>query len=227
MKINIVLAYFLVNIKTLMKDKISLIWSIVLPTIFMLTNQANIHNLLDVRYYWAYIIFNSYIFGIGIHAIRQREFGTLKTFFSIKDSRWEFFWANVFTQICFIELTLIIFNLFITLTTGFSFIKMMVLSSVLLFLMLPIAFLSFIISIFEKIHVNTLSSILTMLIMICLLALGVQKPINCINPLYYASNILLIDKGMEVLIYSIISVLSIAGGCWSIKNYSAASNEVR
>lgn len=224
---NIIMAYFCVNIKTILKDKISLIWSIVFPAFFLLGNKNNIHSVLDIRYYWGYIIFNSYIFGVGIHSIRQREYGTLKTFFSIKDSRWEFFGANVLTQICFTEITFCIFNLFIFIITKLNFWEMMLLSNIMIILMLPLTFLSFIITLFKKVHVNTLNSVLMIFTTICLFGMGIRTPINALNPLYYASDLLLMDDIAGVGIYVIVSLCSIISGGWCIKNFTVFSNEIR
>lgn len=224
---NIVKAYFILNVKMLAKDKLSLLWSVLLPTFFVITNKLNVTNILDVRFYWAYIIFNSYVFGIGLHALRQKEYGTLKTFFSIKSSKWEFFLASVLTQIVFIEVSLIIFNFFIFLITGMNFIKMIILSNVLLILMMPMAFFFFNITLFNKIHVNSLSSLLMILISLSLIIMGIDTCLNILNPLFYASNILIIKTFDEIFLYILISMLCIVTGCYSIHNYSVLSNEVR
>lgn len=224
---NIIKAYFILNVKMLAKDKLSLLWSVLLPTFFVITNKLNVTNLLDLRYYWAYIIFNSYVFGIGLHALRQKEYGTLKTFFSIKFSKWEFFWASLLTQIIFIEVSLIIFNFFIFLFSGLNFIKMIILSNILLILMIPIAFFFFNITLFNKIHVNSLSSVLMILISLFLFIMGIDTHLNIINPLFYTSNLLIMETFNEKLIYILISITCILTGCYSIHNYSVLSNEVR
>ena len=67
---NQVLAFVEVNMKLLVKDKLSFIWSIVLPTVMLLTNRGNVRGYEDLRFWWVYIIVSSFLFGIGIYALQ-------------------------------------------------------------------------------------------------------------------------------------------------------------
>lgn len=224
---NIIKAYFILNLKMLAKDKLGLIWSIFLPTFFIVGNGLNLNNAIDLRYYWAYIILNSYIFGIGLHALRQKEYGTLKTFFSIKFSRWEFFVASLLTQMVFIETSLILFNWVASIFSDINFLTAMALSNILLVAMIPMAFFTFNITRLKKIHVNSLTTLITIIISVCLFMMGVDARLVFLNPLYYTANILLDCTYWDVCIYISISIVFIISGVRSICNYSILSNEVR
>lgn len=93
---NIVLAYLQLNLKMLFKDKLSFVWSITLPTFFVIYNSNQIHSVNEVGGYQIYIIFTAYIYGIVLHSINIKETGCLKVFFSIKQTKFEFFFANLY-----------------------------------------------------------------------------------------------------------------------------------
>ena len=96
-----VTSYAIFNIKMLLKDKISLLWSITLPLITFFMNHSNVTSEWDMIFWWVYIIICAYVYGIGIYALHLKEYGSLKTIFSINNSPWCFFLGNLLTQIIF------------------------------------------------------------------------------------------------------------------------------
>lgn len=221
---NIIKAYVIINLKMLLKDKLPLIWSILFPSLFIILNNNQINGVLDLRFYWTYIIVNSYIFGVGIHALTQREYGLLKTYFSIKNSRFEFFISNIFTQIIFIEACLLVVNIFCYCLMGIPFLNMFFLSNILMIMLLPIAFFSCTLTLFKKIHCHSLSSFCTILITICLFVMPYNVPLN---PLLYAANVINIKTGTEIFVYLLVSIGFVTIGLISVYQYSPISNEVR
>lgn len=224
---NVIKAYFTLNMKLLFQDKLTFVWSIILPSVFLIANKSNITSVLDLRYFWVYIIFNHYVFGVGIHSLKQKEFGTLKTFFSIKPAKWEFFIANIFTQFVFIIFSLVIFNSIASIFLKFNYLEINLKSFLLMILMIPIAFLFFGVTLFKNVHANTLSTILTILISVSLIMMGMNTNLNIFNPLLYTSNILTMQTLNQKIIYLIISIICIGIGYCSVKKYSVLSNEVR
>lgn len=224
---NVIKAYYKLNMKMLFKDKLAFIWSIFLPSIFLILNKDTIKGILDMRYFWSYVIFSSYVFGVGLHSLIQKEEGTLKTYFSIKESRIEFFIANVLTQITFCFISIFLFNLFGTMLFKMNFLLMVIYSFILIILSIPVAFLFFNITLIKNIHVNSLNTFLTIITMIFLFIMNIDTIFNLINPLLYISNILVIDSFNEILLYVGISITCVISGLYSIKSYSVISNEKR
>lgn len=224
---DIVKGYYVLNMKMLLKDKISFIWSIFLPSSIFMFNRNIFNDVLDMRFYWGYIIFSSYVFGVGLHSLRLKEQGTLKTYFSIKESRFEFFIANVLTQITFTFIAIFFFNLFCSLLVKLNIVKMIIYSIILIIASLPVAFVFFWITIIKNIHYNSINTIVTIMTTVFMFMAQIDTKINYINPLIYISNILLIDSKKNIVEYITISILCVVVGVYSIKNYSIISNEVR
>ena len=199
---NIVLAYLQLNLKMLFKDKLSFVWSITLPTFFVIYNSNQIHSVNEVGGYQIYIIFTAYIYGIVLHSINIKETGCLKVFFSIKQTKFEFFFANLLTQVIFSEIFLIVMGI-------------------------PIPFLFFSITLISKLKYQIANTLFTILITICLLTIGEDTIFNYINPLYLYIKVLYIHTIKDMIIYIVFAMVSFGVGYLSIKRYSVLSSEVR
>ena len=57
-----ILAYTILNIKSLLKDKISFIWAILLPMIMFLLNFQNIESEKDFIPWWVYMVLCAFIY---------------------------------------------------------------------------------------------------------------------------------------------------------------------
>ena len=60
---NRILAYVILNTKSLLKDKIPFIWSIMLPLIMFIFNINEIVYTEDLVFWWVYMVLCSYIYG--------------------------------------------------------------------------------------------------------------------------------------------------------------------
>ena len=223
---NQIKAYYVLNMKMLMKDKLSFIWVLFLPSMTFVCQspmQGGEHHL---RFYWAYIIFSAYVFGIGLHALNLKEQGCLKTYFSIKPTRLSFFIANLLTQMTFSFVTLLIFNFLAAQVLQVNVPPLMVSSSILIIAGIPIAFLFYGLRLFKRVHYQSLNTLMVIATSLCLLGQSVSGRMGIFNPLNYLAMIVMMTKEHFVL-YFLLSALFIAIGCYSIKKFSVMSNEVR
>ena len=79
--LNSILAYVTFNIKALLKNKISFVWSIALPLVMFWIDKDAISSEIELIYWWVYMVLCSYIYGIGLYALELRESGSLRTIF--------------------------------------------------------------------------------------------------------------------------------------------------
>lgn len=224
---HIIKAYYILNLKMLNKDKLTLFWNISIPTAFMLMNKSYIHEISDMRFYWTYTIVGAYILGIGMNALRQREAGNLRTYFSIKPARMEFFLSMVLTQVTFCLISLLCVNLIATIMFGFNLMLLMVSTFKLIILSLPLCFLSFAITLWHSMNSNTANTIASISIFIFFMLIGNNQTWDRINPVVYIGNLLMMNTLGEYVIYIVLSGLFLIIGLYSIKNYSILSVERR
>lgn len=224
---NVIKAYYILYIKILTKAKLTYVWSIILPAVMIIMSRSYGYTELDMRFYYAYIIFTSYLFGVGLHIIEVRQGGGLKVFFSIREARYEFFIAMVLTQITYSITCICILNLMVVLLYKLNFLILSLEMVIMVLGALPAAFASCALSLFKKIRYENANTLATILIMICAFSVGSPSKWNILNPLYLTSNIILINSWKNLIAYISVSAAAILLGLISIRNYSVMSYEVR
>ena len=108
--LNKIFAYVTINVKSLLKDKIPFLWSVLLPLVMFYIDKDRLAKEGNLIYWWVYMILCSYIYGIGLYALEMKENGCLKTYFSINNSSVDFFIGNLLTQIVFCFVSIGIFD---------------------------------------------------------------------------------------------------------------------
>lgn len=224
---NQVNAYILLNIKILSKDKISYVWSILMPSIFLLLNRRNVIEIQDLRFWWVYIVLNSFIYGIGLHSLILRESGSLKTSFSIHKNSFLFFVANLITQMLYSFVCICIFNIVSFILYGFSFLHLLVYAILSVVILIPVAFLSFNLTLIKKVHPNSLSTLMSIMLILMFSSLSFQSSYYKMNPIYYISKLLILSSWKEIVIYLIISTITIGISIYSILSFSSIPTERR
>jgi ABC-2 type transport system permease protein len=224
---NIILSYYKYNIKVLLQDKLPLIWSVLIPVVFLLFNQNSINNAIELRYWWTYIIITSYIYGVGVYSVTMKESGVLKTLFSVSYQPLGFFLANLFTQITYSFTCVFIFDIFSAVYLNISILEVLLYSFIMIILSIPIAFISMVITLPKKIHVNSLSAIINILMMIFFISMSYESPINKVNPLLYYSNLIAVCFTDSIFIYTIISSIFIVIGLLCINKFTVIPIERR
>ncbi|WP_413509182.1 hypothetical protein [Carnobacterium maltaromaticum] len=222
-----VTSYAIFNIKMLLKDKISLLWSITLPLITFFMNHSNVTSEWDMIFWWVYIIICAYVYGIGIYALHLKEYGSLKTIFSINNSPWCFFLGNLLTQIIFSFICVNFLNLVVVMLLPLSFFKLLLYSTISIIICIPFAFLGYNLTLLKKVHSNTVQSIFTMAIFGLFVLLNTDSSFNKYNPLYAVANIILKNDRAGNTIYFISSVLIIVVSLYAVIKFEPTSNERR
>ena len=223
----VVKSYALFNIKMLIKDKISLLWSFMLPGITLLMNYKNLTNEWELSYWWVYIIVCSYIYGVGVYALQLKEYGSLKTLFSINNSPWAFFLGNLLTQIIFCIISVNLLNVFVIIILPFSFLKLFLYSSIAIIVCLPVAFIGYNLTLVKKIHADTINTVFSMLIFGSFMLLNTNSELNNYNPLAILSHVLINGNNGVFFKYAVLSVILSLVSMYSIVNFQPISNERR
>lgn len=221
-----VLAYYYINMKSLFLDKISFLWSIALPLVMFVINQAYVTRETDLAYYWCYMIVSSFVFGLGIYAVEMRESGCLKTYFSINNSKWAYMIGNFLTQVTYTMICLFAFNFFLTFYMDFDFLHMTLYSSLIMLLCIPMAIGSYVVCLFRKLYSSTIKTLATIIIFFLLVIVNSDYGVNRINPVYFIPNIMQGNK-IDLTVYVAWAFLSIVVGAIGIRCFHATSIERR
>lgn len=217
-------AYFEIGLKVMLNDKLAFLWQIIMPSIFL--SMSKVENLLDLRYFWSYIIFSAYIYGVGLFILQNRESGILKMYFSIENKVRYYFISILLMQMVFIGICLFFFNCIAFILYGFNFFEMMFYSYSLMLLMIPIAFLSTIVTLMKNVNPSSIQTIVNILIFAFFVIMSKNIAINRYNPILILSQLLLFDNKMKMM-YLISSVIMICIGVFSLKKFTPIPTYMR
>lgn len=225
--INRVYAYVLLNIKSLLKDKISFLWSIFLPAVMLFINKNLIQKEQDLGYWWVYMLICSYLYGVGLYALELRESGCLRVIFSINHSSIEFFFGNLLTQIIFSFVSISLFNCMVLLVKPFSIVKVWGYSIQYIFACIPLAFLGYGFTLLKKIHANSLRTIISILVFGMFMLMNIESDINKYNPICFIAYILYNPSLENVFKYIVFLCICMSIGIAGIYCFEPNSMERR
>lgn len=183
------MAILKLNLRLLIKDKISLLWGIVLPTVMLLINIRNFQQESDLVYWWVYIVFTAYLYGVGLHALNEKDSGILAFIFSIKWISFQYFLGCLYTQIIFAAGCIAIFNIIASLLLGFNFFTLCMYGFLSLIICIPVAFFSYNFTYIKGLYSSSINSICNVLVFAMFISMGYSTIFNQFNPLFHLSQV--------------------------------------
>lgn len=223
-----VFAFVKMNLLILMKNKLSFAWSIMLPTIIFFINRDNITSVNDIVYWLVFIVINIFLYGVGLQALEEKDSGVLSIIFSINWIPFEYFTGLLLTQIIYSIVVTAIFGLVPMAILGFNYGVLLLLSLLTIIVSIPIAFLSFNVTLLKSLHSKTVTSILNIISFLFFITLGIDSPINIINPyIVIGRQVNSIMQGKIDIVYLLVSILIIILSLPSIIYFRPLSKEGR
>lgn len=223
-----VFAFVKMNLLILMKNKLSFAWSIMLPTIIFFINRDNITSVNDIVYWLVFIVINIFLYGVGLQALEEKDSGILSIIFSINWIPFEYFTGLLLTQIIYSIVVTAIFGLVPMAILGFNYGVLLLLSLLTIIVSIPIAFLSYNVTFLKSLHSKTVTSILNIISFLFFVTLGLDSPINIINPyIVIGRQVNSIMQGKIDIVYLLVSILIIILSLPSIIYFRPLSKEGR
>lgn len=220
-------ALVFINLKMIFIDKISFLWTILFPVLMLFLNRENIDSIYDISIWQLYIVITSLLFGIGIQALKNRENGLVKYFYSMEKNNVKYFIALFVIQTIYIAICMFIFSIIASLLFKFSLTQMF-LSSVKVYLIaLPIALIGCNITLIKNVHVNSLNTIATIIVFLCVMLANYNIGFNVINPIYQIYKIFIYGLKDISIIFIIAYILFSIMGVYAIKTFDYKSMEIR
>lgn len=228
--------FVVLYLKMLFLEKISLVWSIIFPLIIALVVTRNMsinteERLLEViSMFWAYIIIISLLNGVGLQLARLREDNLLKTYTLIAGSKIPIVLGTIITQVCFIVVCIIVFNIGISLLSSAHLIAIIWVPILATFLLIPFSMMSILLAIFP-IQTKNISTLLNIGVSILfIMSINGSLPFNsyflAINPMYLVSSICqsLINGEMISIAALSVVIIQLIIGIIAINKLSLVSN---
>lgn len=225
--INKIFAYVNLNLKSLLKDKISFLWSVLLPMIMFYLNKDMINSERELIYWWVYMLLCSYVYGVGLYALELKEAGSLRVIFSIEPSVFTFFLGNLFTQFAFSMISIFLFDSIVLLFKPFSMVKLFGYSVLYIIMCIPLAFLGYGLTLLKKTHVNSIRTLFSILVFGMFMLLNTESSYNKYNPMYYLAQMLCQRSWQCIGEYFGFASVCILIGVIAIYRFEPNSNERR
>lgn len=219
--------YVQINCILLFKSKLSIFWSVGFPIVLLIFNKNNIKSEKELAFWWVYIVLCSFFYGVGIYSVQLREWGIMKTLFSINKNNWIYFLGNVITQILYSFFCLFLFDLFSSGLLHINLIVNLYYSIKVILYCLPIAFLSYNLNLFKKIQIETIQTMSNIIIFLMFILVGKIKVLDYINPLLLISKIIFSKNIIYNMLYLFLSLLLIIFSIPNINKFSCLSSERR
>lgn len=165
--------YFKFFNKQVFYNKLSYVWSLAIPVIFLLINNYNNFTTMSYEsfryslfFFWSYMILITAAEGIGIGLLFMRDSNFLKMYTYITGSKLPIILGKVFSQAFFLLGNMIIFTLFSGLIHHQPVLSLLMASVIILIpIVIPVYFL-FLISATLPVRSNSMGPILTLLVIV-------------------------------------------------------------
>lgn len=197
-------------------------------TIIFFINRDNITGVNDIFYWLVFIVINIFLYGVGLQALEEKDSGVLSIIFSINWIPFEYFTGLLLTQIIYSIVVTAIFGLVPMAILGFNYGVLLLLSLLTIIVSIPIAFLSYNVTFLKSLHSKTVTSILNIISFLFFITLGIDSPINIINPyIVIGRQVNSIMQGKIDIVYLLVSILIIMLSLPSIIYFRPLSKEGR
>jgi len=197
-------------------------------TIIFFINRDNITGVNDIFYWLVFIVINIFLYGVGLQALEEKDSGVLSIIFSINWIPFEYFTGLLLTQIIYSIVVTAIFGLVPMAILGFNYGVLLLLSLLTIIVSIPIAFLSYNVTFLKSLHSKTVTSILNIISFLFFITLGIDSPINIINPyIVIGRQVNSIMQGKIDIVYLLVSILIIILSLPSIIYFRPLSKEGR
>jgi hypothetical protein len=195
---------------------------------YFFINRDNITSVNDIVYWLVFIVINIFLYGVGLQALEEKDSGVLSIIFSINWIPFEYFTGLLLTQIIYSIVVTTIFGLVPMAILGFNYGVLLLLSLLTIIVSIPIAFLSYNVTFLKSLHSKTVTSILNIISFLFFITLGIDSPINIINPyIVIGRQVNSIMQGKIDIVYLLVSILIIILSLPSIIYFRPLSKEGR
>lgn len=197
---NQTMSFLMFYFKMLLNDKITMIWTIILPIILALIsyypNGPSNYTILEkqtfIFSFWAFIASITYLNGVGMQISRIREEGLLKTFVMITGKKYPFILAIAISQCLLSMISILIFTIVFGFLLNILTISIIIKPVIFIIIVAPLS-LFFIVLSYIPVKVDTLSTIVNMFTLLLFYVTNNTqnnfKGFEWLNPLYFFQQI--------------------------------------
>ncbi|UTI85324.1 hypothetical protein NIT60_00540 [Mammaliicoccus sciuri] len=231
-------SFLIFNLKSTLKDRITLVWTLIFPILMIIINfsiyQNSVTTIEDKEIllvqFWSFMTIMILLNGIAVEIANIREVGALKSYVMLAGSKYPFILAILVSQILILSISIsVITILFMILFKLFSF-KILLYAFIYILLVIPISFIFLVVTSlpYKASSIATISTILSLaLFYIVNMHLFGLEWVNPLHFLYKLGELIIHDFNHFSMMIPIIYVLYIVIGIYALIKLDINSKIIR
>lgn len=231
-------SFLVFNLKSILKDRITLVWTLIFPILMIIINfsvyQNSVKTIEDKEIllvqFWSFMTILILLNGIAVEIANIREVGALKSYVMLAGSKYPFILAILVSQILILSISISVISiLFMALFKLFS-LKILLYAFIYILLIIPISFIFLVVTSlpFKASSIATISTILSIaLFYIVNMQLFGLEWINPLHFLYKLGELIVLGFNHFSMIIPIIYVLYVVIGLYALIKLDINSKIIR
>ncbi|MCJ1764105.1 MULTISPECIES: hypothetical protein [Mammaliicoccus] len=231
-------SFLVFNLKSILKDRITLVWTLIFPILMIIINfsvyQNSVKTIEDKEIllvqFWSFMTILILLNGIAVEIANIREVGALKSYVMLAGSKYPFILAILVSQILILSISISVISiLFMALFKLFS-LKILLYAFIYILLIIPISFIFLVVTSlpFKASSIATISTILSIaLFYIVNMQLFGLEWINPLHFLYKLGELIVLGFNHFSMMIPIIYVLYVVIGLYALIKLDINSKIIR
>ncbi|MDT0695536.1 hypothetical protein [Mammaliicoccus sciuri] len=231
-------SFLIFNLKSILKDRITLVWTLIFPILMIIINfsvyQNSVKTIEDKEIllvqFWSFMTIMILLNGIAVEIANIREVGALKSYVMLAGSKYPFILAILVSQILILSISISVISiLFMALFKLFS-LKILLYASIYILLIIPISFIFLVVTSlpFKASTIATISTILSIaLFYIVNMQLFGLEWINPLHFLYKLGELIVLGFNHFSMMIPIIYIFYVVIGLYALLKLDINSKIIR
>lgn len=231
-------SFLVFNLKSILKDRITLVWTLIFPILMIIINfsvyQNSVKTIEDKEIllvqFWSFMTIMILLNGIAVEIANIREVGALKSYVMLAGSKYPFILAILVSQILILSISISVISiLFMALFKLFS-LKILLYAFIYILLIIPISFIFLVVTSlpFKASSIATISTILSIaLFYIVNMQLFGLEWINPLHSLYKLGELIVLGFNHFSMMIPIIYIFYVVIGLYALLKLDINSKIIR
>lgn len=231
-------SFLVFNLKSILKDRITLVWTLIFPILLIIINfsiyQNSVKTIEDKKIllvqFWSFMTIMVLLNGIAVEIANIREVGALKSYVMLAGSKYPFILAILVSQILILSISITVITILFTILFKLFSLKILLYAFIYILLIVPISFIFLVVTSlpFKASSIATISTILSIaLFYIVNMQLFGLEWINPLHFLYKLGELIVLGFNHFSMMIPIIYVLYVVIGFYALIKLDINSKIIR
>ncbi|WP_436862723.1 hypothetical protein [Mammaliicoccus sciuri] len=231
-------SFLVFNLKSILKDRITLVWTLIFPILMIIINfsvyQNSVKTIEDneilLVQFWSFMTILILLNGIAVEIANIREVGALKSYVMLAGSKYPFILAILVSQILILFISITVISIIFMILFKLFSLKILLYAFIYILLIIPISFIFLVVTSlpFKASSIATISTILSIaLFYIVNMQLFGLEWINPLHFLYKLGELIVLGFNHFSMMIPIIYVLYVVIGLYALLKLDINSKIIR